>query len=1840
MTQPRPATAHRPVGLALFITALLAMGMTVTLPISLGPGALVAAGSAGANQTVPPTTTVACQGCSTAPTNTTPPSSAGGSLQIVNETPSLVRFIQNGPPYGTPPTPCTVIGPTQTDTYRIVTFPDRTGSTIPGQPITKVVFSVDRDPNGRKFIQWIPVHSNSYIKDASDPTPVFPNVTYEPGGAYKQTVPVVNPDGTTTYAAQTFIRPDRLIFTGGSMDHGGNFKIAFSVIGRPATGAIFPMEVRAYYADGLNGLMTNVSTSYWGGQRGLTVADTSTNPTTYHNYTNADVEGGVQLAGGTFQPDPWVPKRTDYVYDSTLPGSKVTFLSRVTDLTTCAGGPPSRPLEFRVDSTAPAIRAGSVEVFDMDHNGHIDHMQLSFTKPIDVGSFDVSRFLISRIGSATEPNLPGTSGRDVRNYVPILPLVWEPDVDGVQHHNTINITLRELPYYDTGDMPGLLCTSQCMTDIAGNQPRQVTFSPAGVIDRAPPVLISATAYDGAPQMILTFSEGVYGSWGTADTNGSAIDQHSHTSMPGLLGCPASPANGPLALNSSYKWGAVLRCDFDYFDGTPDFNTSFSQSADNCVRSAVMDEFLEPDPNVSPAGSSIVVFPLDPQKAPHGFCNKDVNWTSGWNDWIRPRHGIPNSQYGVKDNMTLNATGLYPNLAYNKTDLRPVAGTLYDFAGNQIWVPPSASRDASANVIVPNDVNDPDYTTCRPGDTILVSGDPVHDDTLQLGPEHAPGKCRNYFAKAVPVIPPRVTWVEADNGHNVIVAHFSTPLSNVTGNDVALPIAGFDIVTSTGGGAGGVQQVQHVAGTSEVVLTLDHAVNQNDIGDNPSFLRIRCDPNYGAPWSWLDGSYLPTDGSTNLPPTQGKTTYKGDNLLLHAHAKPNQLADGRPIPSQVTARCGDYPLSDHTPPRILWANTTDLDNDGIIDAYALTFSEPVDDSTFCQVGSTQAPGTCSAQVLGGQIALGGPGAYVNDIFTPTPRADVELQRSVNILTNFTWDTGKNVNDNFGYLRWHQDFNPDQHNHHYTDIVPDLTTRPNVHLFRDLSDPVHGSNVMRPIDMFDVQERDGAGPRILKAETIDTPLNKGTGSLNQGIEGDGFIDSYRLTFSERVDAKSFTACEWRVAGHNVTGVGAYGDPLGDPAGLLSNDRQILVHFLPDKTNPFGDTDAVPQLTYVKGGVGCPRGVSPNGFKDILGNAMQTFGVDDVHEQDGAPPSITSIIAYPGNANMTVVFSEPVEDANGKWLLWRDFQYADNNHAGAQGQSVGHYDPNGVYHPPRDANQNTLSAIDQAQRTHTDPPQPMAGTRFVLMPLDAPLTSTPTTGLNGVQFPPDIGSDFLSAHLGMVRESAPGIPPPLRQFVSTVPHGVGIAPDVTPPGGIQDLSINGAAFSSGGCGPQVTGGGVTANSVRLQWHAPGDDDYANGPVAGYTVKVSTSQITPDIFDSIDNTQVGSLTMDYGAGIVQPNSIQTVNVVGLNHTLTTYYFAVRAFDHAGNLGPVSNSCSAMTLQDQTPPEWAASPTVTSADCPSGKAGPGSSLTFTWSTAQDPESTVLYRYALSENAEYQVLATDTQTTGTQAVYPAGSVANGTWTFSVAPYSGGGPGPTLHVTCAVGADAIPPPSIAKADQLLQARTQVVRHNGLNTVSWTLPDQKSLPGTVQAVEIWRLDAQVPVKVIVVCSGNPAEYNQCPGDYLALQHGNFTDGTPSASADSQYRADMEFAGPTGAPQVQPQTVAGFLALANGGGNGVPLWVWIVLGIALALIVAGTVIFFVLRGRQKKATREGAVAYQWTHTGEVVLDPITGLPIHDVKCPNCSVDFQAQGELPLQISCPSCGVSGVLN
>jgi F5/8 type C domain/Fibronectin type III domain len=103
------------------------------------------------------------------------------------------------------------------------------------------------------------------------------------------------------------------------------------------------------------------------------------------------------------------------------------------------------------------------------------------------------------------------------------------------------------------------------------------------------------------------------------------------------------------------------------------------------------------------------------------------------------------------------------------------------------------------------------------------------------------------------------------------------------------------------------------------------------------------------------------------------------------------------------------------------------------------------------------------------------------------------------------------------------------------------------------------------------------------------------------------------------------------------------------------------------------------------------------------------------------------------------------------------------------------------------------------------------------------------------------------------------------------------------------------------------LSGSSIRLDWHAVGDDGSDVGTATAYDIRYSTSPIVT----AADFNAATQVTGEPAP--VLHGTAQAMNVIGLDGD-KLYYFAMIVIDDVGNLSPVSNVASAQTL-DTAPP-------------------------------------------------------------------------------------------------------------------------------------------------------------------------------------------------------------------------------------------------------------------------------------------------------------------------------------
>ncbi len=169
-----------------------------------------------------------------------------------------------------------------------------------------------------------------------------------------------------------------------------------------------------------------------------------------------------------------------------------------------------------------------------------------------------------------------------------------------------------------------------------------------------------------------------------------------------------------------------------------------------------------------------------------------------------------------------------------------------------------------------------------------------------------------------------------------------------------------------------------------------------------------------------------------------------------------------------------------------------------------------------------------------------------------------------------------------------------------------------------------------------------------------------------------------------------------------------------------------------------------------------------------------------------------------------------------------------------------------------------------------------------------------------------------------------------------------DTTPPGRVEDLQA----------------GSATVSAIRLSWTASGDDGDV-GTAAAYDIRYATS----------GSTDWDHMTQAMGEPAPQVSGRSEVFTVSGLATETSYRFAVRVADEAGNWSEISNMVQTVTNAppDTEPPTWANAPNVGTS------AGPTSAeLSFWWYAPYDdrgPAARYDIRIATAPNTPWEGMA-------------------------------------------------------------------------------------------------------------------------------------------------------------------------------------------------------------------------------------------------------------------------------
>jgi len=202
----------------------------------------------------------------------------------------------------------------------------------------------------------------------------------------------------------------------------------------------------------------------------------------------------------------------------------------------------------------------SAETMDCNNNGYIDHYKLTFTANVTDSTFP--GYALNSLGSTTTAwQVAGYSNVALRHGTAVNTACGVTDT---ANDSVIYISFSESGVYDTGAKPDLTTTdSPGLSGPTGNVGQIFTASVAEA-DRAKPVVVSATGSTTSPNLVVTFSEPVYGTSGAPScgsggelsqthltyTNHVAGGGSSLVSM-GTDNCATSDSNATFVANANF-----------------------------------------------------------------------------------------------------------------------------------------------------------------------------------------------------------------------------------------------------------------------------------------------------------------------------------------------------------------------------------------------------------------------------------------------------------------------------------------------------------------------------------------------------------------------------------------------------------------------------------------------------------------------------------------------------------------------------------------------------------------------------------------------------------------------------------------------------------------------------------------------------------------------------------------------------------------------------------------------------------------------------------------------------------------------------------------------------------------------------------------------------------------------------------------------------------------------------------------------------------------------------------------------------------------------------------------
>lgn len=1623
-------------------------------------------------------------------------------------------------------------------------------------------------------------------------------------------------------------------------------------------------------------------------------------------------------------------------------------------------GPDGPPPQGTLLGPTPCVC--SFVSYDTDHNGRIDRFAVSFTEPLDPDTFNAKEFAIQTKGrdrpytitnaffEPWNPLIPGEqdgqciTGTKAATTTSVLKVFYMPG-------STCRVIFQvaEMPFYDSGDKPALtypLSGRSTITDRAGNPLGRMSGSTITAVDRAPPILVSAWGLDpnhrggvreAGSYLHIFFSENVIGSASAFTATGfqpGAVQISDLCYQDGLQPTgatwpnPAPPAPAVNVIGANVGGTIIQGC----FAMNAPYDDGPGGNADDNSGACAPNGFDFPCRYFqtlyhAPADSAGAVGTA----GGNGWRMAAVTMTDPDDTANRLTFGIADTHpfYGDMVGVRASGVGMSRNCRESATDSLRERGPDWGDADNTKWYPCNSNvRDLNDNgAWYPPQGFQPTVDFPHPPALAQVTFPLIESATVDVSDPD----CKSAVA-GLGRGPQDPNDLEAC--HYWLKLKFNGPVrgpTNPAGCDTAVGTAkspkpflacNIDIKTAAGTGQGPqgflgpapvgttgakTQFPYYLVGDSDTaILQMDQPARPFDVSLTPSQVKVDCGTIFATPGfspgleqdqvspNFAKFSLWPSDQSIGAIPCDDPDQYYG----------PDQDAD--PDNGGVLKR-PDVDIVDRTPPRILDAKTVDADSDGYLDGVRLTFSEPIDDATFCGGGPTvlSAPDYCQGtEVPGDQTGFfafsrwSGDGRIraMVDVHQEECKAGQRRDAAGNLTGErhgFRWDTGQLSNDNTGVIqfvsversgdawitrvanceeyfqgRWTGRYWPTDEILHLTTISPDMVKDMASRPFHDNSDLIctaptspcyltQSPNGMPTLCQYEsrafgleglgypndlaahpymsgvgsfcdtkrkstdsIRVTDGAPPVIWRAMTYDTPMVDFNGVARTkpaekylNVHGDGTLDGYRLIFSEPVRDSSFDPKDWKIEGFTEETIQTCTGTTETYISHAVTKDTWLVKDAPMRTYDTtlnnvldADADAISNakndpmfillFTPAKEKV-----VRPDGTCEEFQVAHNTDAKPDLTA--GTPGQKLHLADYVGNPMLAFDSFAIQEEDNVAPQIWRVEGFQDTDRIKVYFSEP--VDDGGQSGLVRDDFQYfDKNFKDIAGMSSTQPIAHQPGDRMATLFLGGMLTAS------------DQSLDKIAVRDCKVYETAPSVRPEERKCVPGYPRALLQESDTTAPGAITDFRLVDEL--------------AKANSLTATWTAPGDDDTGGGAVTAYDCRVSeaplTANTTTDVLGILPkfDPPMGNLAI--------PGRTQTVTLVNLDSE-KTYHVSCAAVDELGNQGTFSASDSGKTRRDTTPPTGVIE--IESTTHPEGKATAKPVATFRWNDIgdTDPESTVTYHYKLTTDPNYIVLAVDGESTIQTQVNQ--NVPDGEWYFHVAGFSAGGATPTAHYHVIVGLPPLDPATIEAANDkvVVKPYRQEDVFNGelvvLNNVTWTLPPVDTPPGLedITGIEIWRNDNGVFRKITTVS-----------GTYDELQTGFFRDVTAGANAESKYRVNMVFAA---SPNTQEGPVKGFTALEDQTPTPYPPWIFVLAGIFLALVLSGLVIYFILRRRQA-AEALGGVAYSWESANPELLgiDEATGLPVHEVRCPSCNNPFQAVGALPLPVTCPTCGTTGMLD